>query len=376
MKGLLSIYLPSLCGGGAERVMLTLANAFVARGLPVDLVLAKVEGPYLKDVADAVRVVDLDASRVMTSLPGLVRYLRRERPVAMLSALSHANVVAVAARRLARVPTRLVVSEHSTLISSLSNANSSRGRRMAHFMRWAYQQADGVVAVSKGVADDLALVIGLERERIEVVYNPIDISQVTKLSKEPLQHPWLIEGSLPLIVVAGRLTRQKDYPALIRAFAIVRANRPLRLMILGEGEARGELEALVRELGLGDDVAMPGFVDNPFAWMRRSSLYVLSSAWEGFGNVLVEAMACGTPVVSTDCPSGPAEILGKGRWGRLVPVGDVKALAEAMMATLDESSYPDVARRAQDFIVEKAVEGYLRALEIPMPEHSSMGARV
>ena len=376
MRRLLSIYLPSLRGGGAERAMLTLANAFAARGLPVDLILAKAEGPYLKDVGNTVRVLDLGASRVMTSLPGIVRYLRRERPMAMLSALNHANVVAGAARRLARVPTRLVFSEQCTLKSSLSNANFLRERWMVHFMRWAYPQADGVVAASKGVADDLASVIGLERERIEVVYNPIDISHVATLSKEPLQHPWYIEGSLPLIVAAGRLTRQKDYPVLIHAFAIVRANRPSRLMILGEGEARGELEALVRELGLGDDVAMPGFVDNPFAWMRRSSLYVLSSAFEGFGNVLVEAMACGTPVVSTDSPSGPAEILGKGRWGRLVPVGDVKALAEAMMATLDESSYPDVARRAQDFIVEKAVEGYLRALEIPMPDHSSMGARV
>ena len=376
MKGLLSIYLPSLRGGGAERVMLTLANAFVARGLPVDLVLAKAEGSYLNDVAEWVRVVDLRASRVMTSLPGLVRYLHRERPVAMLSALNHANVVAGAARRLARVPTRLVVSEHSTLISSMSNATSLRGRWMAHFMRWAYPKTDGVVAVSKGVADDLASVIGLEPERIEVVYNPIDISRVITLSKRPLKHPWLIEGSLPLIVAAGRLTRQKDYPMLLQAFAIVHAHRPLRLIILGEGEARGQLESLVRNLGLGEDVAMPGFVDNPFAWMRRSSLYVLSSAWEGFGNVLVEAMACGTPVISTDCPSGPAEILENGRWGRLVPVGDVKALAEAMMATLDESTYPDVVRRAQNFNIEKAVDGYLRVLEIPLPINSSMGARV
>jgi len=376
VKGLLSIYLPSLSGGGAERAMLTLANAFTARGFTVDLVLAKAEGPYLKDVADGVRVVDLGSSRVLSSLPGLVRYLRRERPVAMLSALNHANVVAGAARRLARVPTRLVVSVQNTPTPSLSNENSLRGRWMAHFMRWAYPQADGVVAISKGVADDLASVIGLERERIEVVYNPIDISHVTTLSKRPLQHPWYIDGSLPLIVAAGRLTRQKDYPMLLHAFALVRAHRPLRLIILGEGEARGELEALVRKLGLGDDVAMPGFVDNPFAWIRRSSLYVLSSDWEGFGNVLVEAMACGTPVISTDCPSGPAEILEKGLWGRLVPVGDVKALAEAMMATLDESAYPDVVRRAQNFNVEKAVEGYLRVLEIPLPVHSSMRARV
>ena len=315
MKGLLSLYFPSLCGGGAERVMLTLANAFAAKGLPVDLVLAKAKGPYLKEVTNEVRVVDLDASRVMTSLPGLVRYLHRERPLAMLSALGHANVIAGAARRLSQVSMRLVMSEHSTLEPYLNTANSHRGRWIALFLRCAYLQGDSVVAVSNGVAHDLAS-IGLERDRIQVVYNPIDITHVTNLSKEPLHHPWYLENSRPLIVAAGRLTQQKNYPLLLRAFALVRANRPVRLVILGEGETRGEIETLARELGLGDDVAMPGFVDNPFSWMRRSSLYVLPSAWEGFGNVLVEAMACGAPVVSTDCPSGPAEILENGRWGR------------------------------------------------------------
>jgi glycosyltransferase involved in cell wall biosynthesis len=165
-----------------------------------------------------------------------------------------------------------------------------------------------------------------------------------------------------VVLGVGRLTAQKDFPSLIRAFAKVRAQKPCRLVILGEGELRGELEALVASLDLSADVALPGFTDNPFAWMRQSSLFVLSSAWEGFGNVLVEAMACGTPVVSTNCPSGPAEILENGRWGRLVPVGDVDALADAMLATLAETTHADVATRAQDFGVEQAVAGYLGLL--------------
>ena len=167
-----------------------------------------------------------------------------------------------------------------------------------------------------------------------------------------------------MILGVGRLTQAKDFPTLIRAFALVRKKRAARLMILGEGEERPKLEALVRELGLEREVTLPGFVDNPYKYMKRAAVFVLSSKWEGFGNVLVEAMALGTPVVSTDCPSGPAEILENGRWGRLVPVGDVYALAEAIIETLDEEHHPDVANRAKDFAVELAVEKYINVLGV------------
>jgi glycosyltransferase involved in cell wall biosynthesis len=187
-------------------------------------------------------------------------------------------------------------------------------------------------------------------------------------------------GEPPVILGVGRLTVQKDFPTLIRAFARVRQKRNARLLILGEGELRSELNALVAELGLQADVALPGFVENPFVFMRHASLFVLSSAWEGFGNVLVEAMACGMPVVSTDCPSGPAEILQNGKWGRLVPVGDVQALSEALLATLEESTHPDVAARAAECSVDRAVEGYLR-VRLPSGgrslghEHSNSGGQ-
>ncbi|NWO57347.1 MULTISPECIES: glycosyltransferase [Chromohalobacter] len=360
----IAVFLPSLAGGGAERVMVTLANGFAARGVPVDLVVVAAEGAYLEDVSPRVRLVELGASRVLFSLPALVRYLRRERPHALLSALNHANIVALWARKLARTRTRLVVSERNTLSRDLS---SDRFERVVPWlMRLSYPTADAIVAVSGGVADDLAQTVRLPRERIDVVYNPIN-SNLPLLSEAPVVHPWLAEGEPPVIVAAGRLTVQKDFATLVEAFAMVRRTHRARLVILGEGELRATLEARIEELGIAEDVALPGFVDNPYPWMRQASLFVLSSAWEGFCNVLAEAMACGTPVVSTDCPSGSAEILENGKWGRLVPVGDASALARAIAATLDDETHPDVRHRARSFDLHQALRGYLRALRVPMP---------
>jgi len=357
-----AIYLPSLRGGGAERVMVGLANGIAARGYEVDIVLARAEGPYLADVSRYVRLVDLGATRVIASLPGLVRYLRRERPEAMLSALNYANVVAIIARGLAQVSTRLVVSEHSNISLSKQFSRGLIPRLVFRLMAWVYPYADGIVAVSSGVADDLAQVIGMVRDRIKVIYNPIYTPAVESLSKEPIPHPWLGADSLPVIIGMGRLTLQKNFPSMIHAFDKVRTQHPCRLMILGEGELRGELEALVKALNLDEEVIFPGFVKNPYAYMSRAALFVLSSGWEGFGNVLAEAMACGCPVVSTDCPSGPAEILEDGKRGRLVPVGDVYALAAAILATLTEDNHPDLVSRARAFGVEQAVAGYLDVL--------------
>lgn len=365
----IAIYLPSLRGGGAERAMVTLANGFADRGLKVDLVLVRAEGPYLSEVSPGVRIVDLQSSRVLTSLPGLVRYLRQERPQAMLSALNHANVIAVVARMLARVPIRLVVSERNNVSLSGSSSKNLRSRVVLHMMRWAYRKADGVTAVSGGVADDLANAINLPRNRISVIFNPVVTPELIGKSRMPLEHPWLGEGKPPVILGVGRLTQQKDFATLIRAFAQVRTIRECRLVILGEGELRTELEQLVASLGVQGSVQLPGFADNPFAWMSRVRLFVLSSRWEGLPNVLIQAMACGAAVVSTNCPSGPDEILEGGKWGRLVPVGDVEALAEAMTALLEapRDQLPDVHQRAGDFAQGLAVDGYLQVLGLLPP---------
>ncbi len=365
----LVIFVPSLAGGGAERVMVTLANAMAARGFLVDLVLATARGPYLKDVSSAVRVVDLKAGRVIKALIPLVRYLRRERPVALLSAMGHANVVALLARQVARTGTRVVVSERSTISVSHLVARGVLARVSFMLVRWLYPLADGICTVSQASSDDLASFARLNATRVQTIYNPFDLQRIARRASEPLTHPWLGADEPALVLAAGRLTAEKDYSALIRAFAELQRMRPARLVILGEGELRPALEKLMAELGLSSNsVYLPGFVANPMAWMARCSLFVLSSRWEGLPGVLIEAMACGAPVISTNCPSGPNEILEGGRWGKLVPVGDVDALASAMAEVLatPKEKLPDVRIRAADFEQERAVDAYLRIMGLPL----------
>jgi glycosyltransferase involved in cell wall biosynthesis len=363
-KQRVALFVPSLRGGGAERVMVTLANNFAARGLNIDLVLVKAEGPYLSEVNPKVRILDLGASRVASSLLPLMQYLQREQPDAMLSALKHANVIAIIAKKLSRAATRLVVSEHSTLSATAMSSAKGRAKLMPWLMRISYPAANAVVAVSSGSADALAENIGLKRESISVVYNPFDCAYIRKLSLTSIDHPWFAAGQPPVILAVGRLTSAKDYPTLIYAFAKLRKQRAARLLILGEGELRSELESQISHTGLSEDIALPGFVENPFSYMRRAAVFVMSSAWEGLPSVLIQAMACGTPVVSTDCASGPSEILENGKWGRLVPVGDVDTLARAMAETLDETIHPDITTRAADFTVERSVAGYLNVAGI------------
>ncbi len=332
----LALFIPTLGGGGAERVMVNLAKGFAEQGLKVDLVLAKAEGPYLSQIPPGVRVVDLQASRVLASLAGLMRYLKRERPAALLSAMDHANIVAIWARKIAGVSCRLVISVHTTLSRATENASNLRGRFMPRLIRCFYPWADMVVAVSQGVADDLISITGLPRERVKVIYNPIVTPELLQKAKETINHPWFKPGEPPVILSVGRLTPAKDFPTLIRAFAHVRGERPARLIILGDGEERPKLESLVRELGLQDDVSMPGFVDNPYPYMARSAVFVLSSLWEGLPTVLIEAMAVRTPVVSTDCPSGPREIAELTRGCFLVPSSDPLALGSVIKRVMDK----------------------------------------
>lgn len=331
----LTLFTSSLSGGGVERVMVNLARGFAGHGLKVDLVLAKAEGPYISQVPSGVRVVDLQASRVLTSLPNLVLYLKRERPSVFITGSYHVNIIAIWARIIAGVSCKLVVTVHNTLSQGVKNARDLKGQLLPYFVRMFYPRADVVVAVSQGVADDLVKTTGLPRELIKVIYNPVVTPELLEKAKVSIDHPWFRPGQPPVILSVGRLTKQKDFPTLIRAFALVRTERSARLMILGEGEERPKLEALVRELGLEDDVSMPGFVDNPYAYMARAAVFVLSSLWEGLPTVLIEAMAVGTPVVSTDCPSGPSEILMNGKYGSLVPVGDHSALAKAIRKNME-----------------------------------------
>ena len=356
-----AIYLPSLGGGGAERITVTLANAIAARGHQVDFLLAKREGPYLKDVSPGIRVVDLGHRRTFASLLPLARYLRRERPDALLSGLNHANIVAILARMIARVPTRLVVTEHN---STAVDTGGRKGRVASRLTQWLYPHADRVVSVSRGIEKELAANFGLSEDRLCTIYNPLDVDTIRDRMLPRPDHSWLAAGTPPVIVAVGRLMVQKDYPTLLRAFALMRQRRDARLVILGEGEERPALEQLIRELGIEADVALPGFEANPFAWMAASDLYVLSSAWEGLPGVLLEALACGARVVSTNCPTGPDEILEDGKWGTLVPVGDFQAMADAMDAALASPDRLDVRKRADAFRIEYAVDDYLLTMGI------------
>jgi len=356
------IYLPSLSGGGAERAMLNLAHGLAACGYGVDLVLAQAKGPYLSEVHDSVRLVDLKASRVLTSIPALVRYLRREQPNALISALNYANVVAVWARRLAGIPIRVLVNEQNTISRSARNSTRRRQRMVQHLVKRFYPWADYVIGNSEGVAADLSQVTGLPRERIKILYNPVVTPEVREKARAPLNHPWFEAGQLPVVLAVGRLTKQKDFPSLIRAFAQVRQTRPARLLILGEGPDRPALETLVNQLGLGDDVAMPGFVENPYAYMSRAAVYVLCSRWEGLPTVLIEALYCGPPIIATDCPSGPREILAGGQHGLLVQVGDVTALTQAIEAGLAGNAPHPTKESWHPYSLETVVEQYIGLL--------------
>lgn len=354
-----AIYLPSLHGGGAERAMLNLAHGLAEGGFAVDLVLARAEGPYLADVRESVRLFDLRAPRVLASLPALTRYLRRERPEALLSALDYANITALWARYLSGVPSKMLVNEQNTISRSSNNSARLRQRMVPHLVRRFYYQADFVIGNSQGVADDLRKITGLPRERIKTLYNPVVTSELREKARAPLSHAWFEAGQRPVILAVGRLTKQKDYPTLIQAFAQVRQAMPARLLILGEGPDRPPLEALVKRLGLGDDVAMPGFVANPYAYMRRASLYVLSSRWEGLPTVLIEALYCGLPVIATDCPSGPREILANGRHGLLIPAGNITALARAMKCGLAGKTPRATEESWHPYSLETVVKQYI-----------------
>jgi len=363
MGGRIALFTRDLAGGGVGRVIVNLSKGFIDRGHQVDVVLARARGPYIEQLAGDVRVIDLGVERSLASIPGLVRYLRQERPLALLACADGANVVALWSRWLARGPTRMLISIHTNVSQNARAATKARGRLIPHFMRWFYGWADDVIAVSEGVADDVAGIARLNRQKIRVIYNPVDTENIKRLAAEPLQDPWFAPGAPPVVLSAGRLTRQKDFPSLLRAFARVRQSRPARLVILGEGEDRAALEALARELDCREDVALPGFVSNPYPYMAAAAVFVSSSAWEGFGNVLIEAMALGVPVVSTDCPSGPAEILDHGRYGVLVPVSDSDALARAIAATLEAP--PEASRnleRASSFSCDRIASQYLAVI--------------
>jgi glycosyltransferase involved in cell wall biosynthesis len=357
-KPKIAMLLPNLDGGGAQRVFAYLARGLADHGYPVDMLLASARGPYLADLPRAVRVVPLGAQRAMASVPSLVRYLRAERPSCLLSALDHTNVAAILAARLAGTSTRVIASVHVAHSRTHALGKSLRQRAVWFAIRRCYPWAKAVVAVSKGIARDLIATTRVPERLIRVVYNPVLTPEFDQLAQEQPSHPWFTAGAPKVIVAVGGLLPAKDHRTLIRAFAVLRRECNARLVILGEGPLRLELEALVRSLGLSQDVDLPGFTRNPFAYLSHASLFVLSSAWEALPTVLIEALATNVPIVATDCPYGPSEILDHGRYGRLVPVGDIQAMAEAMRACLNSLPRQRPLSLLQPFTLEAAAAKY------------------
>lgn len=338
-KRRLAFFLPGLYGGGAERTMLNLAGGFAERRVPVDLVVGVVDGCLRQHIPHNVRYVPLHAPRTLKVLPALVGYLRREQPIAMISALNRANLAALWASRLARIGakggsnlwfTRMVISERN-MLSSESRHGASFAERLYPLMgRMFYPWADNIVAVSHTVADDLANTARLSPQRITTIYNPIVTNQLRARADEALDHPWFGPDQPPVILGVGRLSEQKDFATLIQAFARLHNKRPARLLILGDGPQRNELESLSISLGIESVFALPGWVPNPIPYMRESALFVLCSRWEGLPGVLIEALYAGAPVIATDAPGGSREILRDGRYGKLIPVSDVDTLAQSI----------------------------------------------
>lgn len=349
--------------GGVERMMANLIDGFIGHGVQIDLLLILRPGMPLPKLDLRVNVIRLSTRHSSLAAPAVARYLRRHRPEALLAAKDRAIRSAVLARRLAGTDTRIVGRLGTNLSAALEGRGSLRRWLRCQPMRWLYRSVDRVITVSQGVATDTLALTGLPEERVEVIRNPVITPQLEGLRQVDAPHPWFGTRDRPLILGVGRLTRQKDFATLLEAFARLRRARPCRLVILGEGSLRRTLEEQAERLGITEDVDLPGYTGNPYAYMARADLFVLSSRWEGSPNVLTEALAVGTPVVATDCPSGPREILQDGRYGKLVPMANAAAMADAMAESLERRLASDILQQAvAEYTAAQSSERYLRAL--------------
>jgi glycosyltransferase involved in cell wall biosynthesis len=373
--------------------MITLANGLARKGCEVDLVLVRRKGALVSEVARNVRLVELGTAKpteviplllrlswptlrlvapallrrklpaVARSLPRIVDYVRSAQPDALLTTIPNYNIVALWAKWLSRTETRFILCEGNTTSKEIACTKHPFENKWPALIRKWYPHADAIVAVSKGVADDLSRLAHLPRNRITTIFNAVDMNRIRELATAPVTDEWFADGAAPVLLAVGRLAPQKDYSTLLRAFALVRKHHSVRLVILGEGPERERLQDEAVGLGIAADFKMPGAVPNPFPYMARARLFVMSSAWEGLPTVLMEALACGCPIVSTDCQSGPREILDEGSIGALVAVGDHEALATAILRGLDAA--PDrerLTRRAMVFSVDGVADRYLDVL--------------
>lgn len=356
---LLAFFIPDLSVGGAEQVTVSIVNGLAARGYDVDLLLSRFEGELKPRLSSEVNVVTLPPARtsvfgVAGNLPAVVSYLRRENPDVLIPHLEHPSVVCLSAGRIPGVDTPIIPTQHSAF--GVSSVPTLKDRAVKELVPRLYPSARRIIAVSKGVADGLSERTPVSRERISVIHNPVEIDSVRERAREPVDHDWIEDDDFDVVLFVGRLARQKDLETWLRAFRIANDRNPdLRGVIVGRGSRREELMTLAERLEVEDAVSMPGFVENPYRYMSQASVFLLSSKYEGLPTVLIEALACGSPIVSTDCPNGPREILLDGSLGPLVPVGNEDELANAVMRTLADPTPPSKLRERADDFRPKAV---------------------
>jgi glycosyltransferase involved in cell wall biosynthesis len=364
------IFITTFGDGGVERMLVNLARGLSALGVAVDFIVKTAQAPYLDRLPEAVHLIEFGAGKRKLRERQLLAYLNHSRPDALISAKGKDDLVAMRAKQVTLAQTRFFLRPGTAVSQRLQARKASWIKRwLTHRrMRWLYNQTDGVIAVSNGVAEEIIGATGIDPAKVKVVRNPNITPELYDLADAPLEHPWFAEGEEPVLLGIGGLRLQKDFPTLLRAFALVNREQPARLIIFGQGHQHKELLTLAKSLGVSERVSLPGFVDNPYAYLSRAALFVLSSLWEGSPNVLTESLALGTPVVATDCRSGPNEITQQGKYGRLVPVGDVEALAAAIIETLAHPPKGEWLKSAvQEYTMEKSAASYLRALGLQQP---------
>lgn len=359
----LALFMPSFEGGGAERVMISLANEIARRGYVVDLVVLNSIGPYRRYVSEAVRIVSLNAPRARSAGVSLWRYVRSSRPTVVLATLRASILLITLVRWIARLRTKIVVRQASVIEDPAGPLEVLRFYLM--YLPVFYRKADKFIALSNDVACTMRSRLRVRNKEIRVIHNPAFIeSNLTDGDLSSATVDGVVrENNVPVIVMIGSLKPQKDYPSFLRAFRLVRDVVKCRVVILGDGPLRESLESIIRELDLGRDVLLPGFVDDPLSYLMDADLFVHSAKYEGFGNVIVEALSVGLPIVATDCPGGPREILDNGRYGVLVPVGDVERMAEEILSALARNHSKEerlaLKSRADAFRIERIADIYL-----------------
>jgi glycosyltransferase involved in cell wall biosynthesis len=366
-----ALFHPSLIHGGIQRVFVNLAHGFLRHGFIVDMVQATPEGSFRDQVPPGVRLIDLRATRALTSLFPLVGYLRRDRPDVVISGAIQTNIVAVWAKRLAGIPVKVVLTEHNVISEVTADAPMVRTRMTPFLVRQFYPWADELVAVSQGAAEDLSRTIADHNCKIHVIYNPIIGPEFWRRAAELLDDSRIESDTRPMVLAVGRLHYHKDYPTLLRAFAILRRSIDARLVFLGNGEERTALTALTQELGLEASVSFLGNVANPLPYMKRAKALALSSVVEALPTVLIEALAMNLPIVATDCPTGPREILCDGAYGTLVPVRNSERMARAILNVLRAAIAPVIPERALErFQHDRVIEQYLAVMGVDQARHT------